>query len=444
MNTPIANFLKEYKENGNVRFHMPGHKGRKFLGCEPYDITEIFGADNLYNPGGIISLSENNATKLFGTAKTLYSTEGSSQCIRAMVHMATNYRKTDSRPHILAARNAHKAFLYALALADADVTWLYPEKMNSLCSCGITAEQVEKAIEESKIPFSAVYITTPDYLGGQLPVKDIAEACHEHGILLMVDNAHGAYLHFLPEKQHPMDFGADLCCDSAHKTLPVLTGGAYLHIADGAPKFFAENTREVLALFGSTSPSYLTLASLDLCNDYLSGDFVQKLSKTIAEINSAKKAIADNNWELEETEPFKITIKCPKSLTGTELAKRLRTEKIECEYADNEYLVLMASAETSANELARLKTALGKNTWGKSESRALQPSKAQSAMSIRKALYSSQEVIPIAKAEGRICAAPTVSCPPAIPIVVSGEIVDKSAIKLLRHYGIEKLSVVVE
>ena len=103
-----------------------------------------------------------------------------------------------------------------------------------------------------------MYVTSPDYLGGQSDVAALAEVSHRHGVPLLADNAHGAYLRFLSPSRHPMDLGADLCCDSAHKTLPVLTGGAYLHVGRAAPEPFRENARRALALFGSTSPSYLT------------------------------------------------------------------------------------------------------------------------------------------------------------------------------------------
>lgn len=78
---------------------------------------------------------------------------------------------------------------------------------------------------------AAVYITSPDYLGNLADIGGMSDVCRKYGVLLIVDNAHGAYLHFLPKPEHPLDLGAEMCCDSAHKTLPVLTGGAYLHIS---------------------------------------------------------------------------------------------------------------------------------------------------------------------------------------------------------------------
>ena len=171
MQTPIVDFVRAYAKADGARFHMPGHKGKAFLGCEPYDITEIMGADALYEAEGIIAESEKNAAKLFGTRATFYSTEGSSQCIRAMLFLAVRGWQGNGRPYVIAARNAHKAFLYALALLDMDVVWLYPKKLHALCSCQILPEQLAAVLSEQKQPPAAVYVTSPDYLGGQLALS---------------------------------------------------------------------------------------------------------------------------------------------------------------------------------------------------------------------------------------------------------------------------------
>ena len=283
MNTPIVDFVRRYAQQRTTRMHMPGHKGRGPLGCEELDITEIAGADELYEAEGIIAQSEANATQLFSTARTYYSTEGSSQCIRAMLHLALQMRPAKAgRPVLLAARNAHKALLYAAALLDFDIQWLWPapDAAGALCTCPVEPEALSSALDElsaeGRTPFG-VYLTSPDYLGFVQDVAGLSAVCHAHGLPLLVDNAHGAYLHFLKEgSRHPIQLGADLCCDSAHKTLPVLTGGAYLHLG---PSVQADEAavRNALALFGSTSPSYLILQSLDAANAVLADSFREKL-----------------------------------------------------------------------------------------------------------------------------------------------------------------------
>lgn len=445
MDTPVYDFVQTYRASGTVRLHMPGHKGKSFLGCEDADITEIDGADALYEAQGIIAQSEQNAARLFGSAYTLCSTEGSSQCIRAMVYLAVMNSRGAARPYILAARNVHKAFLYALALCDADVCWLWPEEgRGSLCSCPITAAQVEAALSSADYPPAAVYITSPDYLGFENPIAEIAAVCHRHNVPLMVDNAHGAYLRFLPRSRHPLDLGADMCCDSAHKTLPVLTGGAYLHIARRVPEYMRAQAKQAMALFGSTSPSYLTLASLDLCNEYLAQDYPARLARAVDAVEAAKRRLAENGWTLLPGEPLKISVCAASEATGTALAARLRGAGIECEYADADFLVLMPSAETAESELAALVSALGVNTAPPAAPAPMPKPGAKRAMTVREAIFAPQEIVPAENSVGRVCAAPTVGCPPAIPIAITGELIDESAAALFRRYGIEQVSVVKE
>ena len=167
------------------------------------------------------------------------------------------------RPQILAGRNAHASFLCA-----ARRCWIWRSG-----GCGgkpddlpPSAAELEAALDGLAEPPAAVYLTSPDYLGNRADIRELARVCRGAGVPLLVDNAHGAYLRFLPEDAHPLTLGADMTCDSAHKTLPVLTGGAYLQISREADPFFAEQAEGAMALFASTSPSWLILQSLDRCN----------------------------------------------------------------------------------------------------------------------------------------------------------------------------------
>lgn len=445
MDTPIADFVRSYAASGTARFHMPGHKGKGPLGCEALDITEIAGADSLYEAEGIIAKSEENARSLFGTGRTLYSTEGSSQCIRAMLQLILQNRKPGADPVILAARNVHKAFIYAAALLDFRPEWLWPEGgSGSLMGCPISPRGVAAAMDALPEPPVAVYITSPDYLGNLADIEAIADVVHERGSILAVDNAHGAYLRFLEHSRHPIDLGADICCDSAHKTLPVLTGGAYLHISKNAPESFGKNARQALALFGSTSPSYLTMASLDMCNAYLAGDYRRELADTVERIMELKTELKIRGWGVEPSDPLRLVIAAPEGSSGLELAEKLRKMGMECEHADREFMVLMFTPDNDVTELKQLKDTLGEAPALPTKMRPLPLAKGERALSIRQAILAPQESVSVSEALGRICGTPTVSCPPAVPIAVSGEKISREAVELFEHYGMETVEVVKE
>lgn len=446
MNTPIFDFLKQYVERDAVRFHMPGHKGNGLLGIEKTDITEIDGADILYDADGIIKQSEENAATLFETQKTIYSVEGSSLVIRAMLYLLKIYAgKACDKPMIAACRNVHKSFVNACGLLDFDIKWLYPEHCETFISCRLTAEFLDDFLKNcEKMPL-AIYITAPDYLGEIPDIAAISAVCKKYGLLLLVDNAHGAYLKFLPKDKHPISLGADLCCDSAHKTLPALTGAAYFHISHNAPDFFAEYAQNAMSIFASTSPSYLILQSLDLTNKYLSTDYPKKLMEFVPKTEALKQELIENGYCLIGNEPSKLTL-APKSFgyRGDELAEHLSKHNIVCEFSDPDFVVMMMTPEIGADKFELLKKTLlelpKKNPVLEKAPGCF--GEAKRKMSINEALFSSFEELETEKCLGRIAAQATVSCPPAIPIVICGEEIDAEAINAFKYYGIKKCCVV--
>ena len=433
MNTPICDFVKKYTDKNALRLHMPGHKGESLLGFESRDITEIEGADSLYEADGIIKESENNASFLFGSP-TFYSTEGSSQCIKAMLYLIC--LKAEGKAVIWAGRNVHKSFLSAAVLLDFKIEWLYPDEGESYLSCKTDAKELEKKLSGCEEKPDAVYVTSPDYLGNVCDVKSLAEVCHKHGVMLLVDNAHGAYLKFLRSSLHPIDLGADMCADSAHKTLPVLTGGAYLHISERVAREFSKEAKSALSLFGSTSPSYLILQSLDMANKILSEDYGKQLAEFEDEMKSFKNELTCHGFTLLEDELLKITIDAKKyGYYGHELAEILEENNIICEFADPDFLVLMF---TPCSELNKLRDVL-LNIAKKEEINVPSPSidRPRWVYSPRDAAFKARETIPTSESLGRILAISTVGCPPAVPIVAGGEEIDRDAIKAFEYYGIK-------
>ncbi len=444
MNTPICDFISRYADSDALRLHMPGHKGKCFVGSEKFDITEIAGADSLYEAAGIIRESERNASRLFGSGDTLYSTEGSSQCIRAMIYLAAlTARAKGNRPLIAAGRNAHKSFVSACALIDCDVMWLTGD---SYLSCNIDAGELDARLAGlERIP-DALYVTSPDYLGNLCNIGELRRICDKYGMLLLVDNAHGAYLNFLEKSQHPMALGADICCDSAHKTLPVLTGGAYLHISEVVPQAVRERARDAMALFGSTSPSYLILSSLDKCNGYLDDGYREKLAYTVSKIKDLKESLSAKGWQFMGREPLKLTV-CTKSVgyTGYELARIFEKENVVCEFTDPDYLVMMITPETGDEGLKRLSDVFAKIVIREPISDMPPQMKMPDRVkSIREAMFCESELIPVGESTGRVLAVTNVACPPAVPIVVCGERIDSDAIECFKYYGIEKCKVIIE
>ena len=436
MTTPICDFLKQYASKDMLRLHMPGHKGLGPLGVEQYDITEVSGADSLYEAAGIIRQSEENASALFG-CPTYYSAEGSSLAIRAMVYLAVQHaRAQGKRPKIAAGRNAHKVFLSAVTLLDTDVAWIAGD---SYLSCKIDAETLERVIAEEQP--TAVYVTSPDYLGNITDIAALAEVAHRHDCLLLVDNAHGAYLKFLEPSMHPVDLGADLCADSAHKTLPVLTGGAYLHIAAKHDHLIAQ-AKTALALFGSTSPSYLIMQSLDAANASLDEAYRARLAEFARWSEEMKSRLT--GYGIVGTEPLKLTISTKEyGYLGTEVAQLLREQGVEGEFADPDYVVFMTTPEIGREGLDRLERAL-MSIPGRPPISG-QPPKfhlPRRVLPIREAAFSPTEIVPVEESLGRILASPTVGCPPAVPVVACGEKIDEAALACFRYYGIRTCTAV--
>lgn len=442
MKTPIVSFLRSYQEKSPVRMHMPGHKGAGILGFEGMDLTEIYGADELFAAEGIIKESEQNASSLFG-CPTYYSTQGSTLCIQTMCTILCQDAKSKGKkPKILAGRNAHRSFIHAAALLDFDIEWLYGN--SDYLSCKIHAEDLEKAIIESHP--TAVYLTNPDYLGNLLDIQSLASVCKKHNVLLAIDNAHGAYLRFLEPSLHPIDLGADLCCDSAHKTLPVLTGGAYLHLSESLNQVWENDVKHFMEYFSSTSPSYLIMASLDAANEVLDTTFRNSLFECIQRVDGLKNTLVQHGYTILSGEPMKITISTKEfGYTGNEIANLLMECDIYPEFYDSDYIVLMPSPYNTKDDLKRLETCLcGIERKPILINKPPKLEQSKKAMNVRQALFSSSITLDVSKSLGQVCSSVTVSCPPAILPVIPGEVISESSIEVMKYYGIETVRVVKE
>lgn len=443
MQTPIVDFIKKYARKKMARFHMPGHKGKKVFLGESFDITEIDGADNLSAPFGIIKNSQDSTAKLFGAEKTYFSTAGSSLSIKAM--LSAFVKNDGERAVIFAGRNAHKAFIHSAILLDFEIKWLYGEDSKSYLSADITPKYLRNILSSNNKP-TAVYITSPDYLGNIADIRGLSEVCLEFNIPLLVDNAHGAYLKFLSSDIHPITLGATACVDSAHKTLPVLTGGGYLHFSSTAKNFIdVEKVQNDLSLFSSSSPSYLIMASLDNANKILDSDFSKKLNKTVKEVEEVKNKLINLGVRVKNSEPLKIVIDAKKcGYTGFALNELLLKNGVVVEFYDEDYLTLMVSPYNKKSDYKKLIKAF-KNFTPKNE---IEKEKflfnAEKVLSPKKAYSLNKERVKVEDAKGKILADISYSCPPAVPIAIIGERVDENAIKALKYYKVQEIEVIKE
>ena len=335
---------------------------------------------------------------------------------------------------IIAGRTVHRAFLNSCILLDLPVKWVFP-KSGGVISGNYQLEDFEKALQEISAP-AGIYVTSPDYLGNRQDIRGLAELCRKYQARLLVDNAHGTHTAFLKESFHPIHLGADYCCDSAHKTLPALTGGAFLHMKDASQ---AGNMKQHMQMFGSTSPSYLIMQSLELCTEWLSVQGKEKIQSCAERAEILKQKFSGKYLFLGK-EPFHLTI----SADGRKLAEDLRNcpVPVECEYADKTCLVILLSPVMTEEEFRKLEFALNFCTPFPAESVPELPEPMEQIISLRKAGLAPYEIIPLAQAENRICASVQVPCPPAVPIAVSGEKLTGNWLDFMQFYDLKQIAVI--
>ena len=427
MNTPICNFLEKYTGENRLRLHMPGHNGEV-----PHDITEIFGADELYSSdvsGGIIGTSEELAAGLFGAKKTCYSCGGSTLAIQTALALL----KARGCRRIAASRYSHRSLVSAAALLRLDIKWIYP---NEYLSANVAYNS------ETLSGVDAVFITNIDYYGGTWKFV-------KPSIPVLIDNAHGSYLKFVDKRKfgteyaHPLELGYPMMvAESAHKTLPVLTGGAYLHFADGMD---GTRAKEMMAMFGSSSPSYLILESLDRFNGLIS-DNNQLVNNACEAVFELKERLSRSGIPLKKSDPLRVTINAREcGLSGFEYARGLRANGVECEMADENYVVMMFSVLSTIEDCERAEMASLLVTMGAPKPLVTYPViKTKAELPVYEAMFKPQKTVAIENSAGEICAGLDCPCPPGVPLVMPGELIDNTVVDALKIYGVKTVPVIAK
>lgn len=439
----LSELLEKYNKENFARFHMPGHKSFFNFGINNinninlgYDITELDCTDDLYCSNGAIKYSENLISDIYDSGFSVFSTGGNTLCIQAMLYLAVPNGGT-----IIIAKNAHKSVISAMGILNIKPIWINCNDNNILYE---NLEYELKKHPETK----AVFITSPDYFGAMVDVKKIRLICKN--ILILVDNAHGSHLIFFDS--HPISLGADLCADSAHKTLPVLTGGAFLHIG----KKFSEinnikyeDAKNAMQIFASTSPSFLILVSLEKCALWLKNsgktEFL-KLEKIIREIkNKYSKILFKSNIQ----DPVRLTFDTSSiGLDNQEFIFYLKKFEIMPEFGMDSKTVLIPSPLNNLKDFEKLNSALEniiakKNKINYKINLETKNIDFNSKISIHDAMFSKNKKILVKNSENKISAQVIAKCPPGIPVVIPGEIINKQKIDILEKLGINYIRTVV-
>lgn len=441
MSSPLLQAVNAYLKKNPSRFHMPGHKGQgiPFMGESlAFDITEVDGCDSLYDADGAILETEQRFAHLYGAGATLLSAGGSTLCIQTMLATAVPPGSI-----IVTARGVHTAAVSTMALLDLRPSWVYPRQdTQSGLALPVTPAEISATLEQNP-EAKAVYLTSPDYFGQLADLRGISSVCTKYNVPLLVDNAHGAHLHFLPTSLHPINQGANFCCDSLHKTLPALTGAALLHCKDAELRASAKSR---MALFGSTSPSYLIMLSADALLPCLEGDIPERLAHLAVRVASLRNLATSKGFALprEPLDPVRLTVGFSRAGYGKEeFADIFRQAAMEPEYLDNSFCVLLPGVDQPQEDFTRLEGFLRGFTPRKPIAPALwtlQPN--AQAMPLRQATLAPWEQVCPEDAVGRIAASTVAPCPPGIPLVIPGERIGLDMADCLKFYGISRLNVV--
>lgn len=437
MATPLCDALESYIGQNRCSYHTPGHKGQapflNRLTTLDWDLTELPETGSLYDGGDAIEAAERATAEVFGAGATFFSAGGCTLCMQTMLALAAERGRT-----VLMGRNAHRSAVHAAVLLDLDVEWCIE----------MTSAAVEKALDDNSA-IKTVYVTSPDYYGRLADIRGLSQVCRRYGAALIVDNAHGTHLKAF--SLHPLELGADATADSAHKTLPVLTGGAYLHLAENGA--FADVPRErvkvLMGLFGSTSPAFPVLASLDAAQDWFANEgreaFIRLYDRMDPIVETANKKGLLPRFRM--VDPVRLTLDC--QMRAASVAAYLRTNGIEAEYADDRYVVLLLSPFHTDEQLAALERAIATLELEalpdapSSPFSAHMPSKLPDrVMGLREAVLSPHETVPTAEAAGRISAQTVCPCPPGVAVIAPGELIDDELVKRLSAASMMTVQVV--
>ena len=423
--TPLYDVLHEYAQTEPARFHMPGHKGRflpipELMGAARLDVTEIPSTGNLYQRGEPFDTAQHLWAKRVGFDYCQFLTGGSTMGIHTALSLCC--RPGDQ---VLVDRNCHRAVFNALALLDLEPVYLErPWREKDGIIVHIEPEFVEKYLDAHP-KIKTACITSPTYAGVLSDISQIGRIVHAHGGKLFVDGAHGAHLPFLGVESYE---GADLVVVSAHKTLPAMGQTALLFV-NGMEE---DLVRLHASIYGTSSPSYVLMASLDAARDWLEhggAEEYQKAVRRVAALREKYPCLGDGL----RLDPTRLTL-CVQD--GPAFAGMLEQRGIYPEMEDGGHVVFICTPQDLEENFDRLEAVLDELRPFMGPCPPLPaPHLPERVWSVREALFAPSEVRPLEECEGRVAACQIAPYPPGVPVVAPGEVISKKELAYFRQIG---------
>ncbi|PLR93326.1 aminotransferase class I/II-fold pyridoxal phosphate-dependent enzyme [Bacillus sp. T33-2] len=447
--TPLLNQLLVHKQKNPISFHVPGHKFGEIFPIQGHtyfkdilrlDATEITGLDDLHAPEGAILEAEKLLAGLYKVKKSFFLINGSTSGNLAMI-MGT----VKEEDKVLVQRNSHKSIMNGIRLAKARPVFLGPEyNPDWAVTGGVSIETIRKAIQMHP-DAKAVILTHPNYYGMVYDLKKIIDLAHQNGIPVLVDEAHG--VHFIAGEPFPasaVSLGADVVVQSAHKTLPAMTMGAFLHYNSSLIPM--QQINYYLQVLQSSSPSYPIMASLDAARSYLGTFKVDDKSYLLDEIEAFKHNLKDLDGirllSSDRTDPLKMTMQSTNGLSGFALQKLFEAEGVYTELADPANVLFVLPLLKKGMDYRfvqaskKIAHAVKQIPPGRKKREKLYVKNEE--ISTLEINYKSMDRLPtetvlLKESAGRISAEMIIPYPPGIPLCFPGEMITTEKLEMLNY-----------
>ena len=449
MDMPLVRAMLQYKNEDVYPLHTPGHKGGRGMerllrqelgGSVAMDVSLMSELDDIHEPESYIKEAQALAARIYGSDACFWAVNGTSQAIHVMLMTAL-----EPGARLPLPRNAHRSVAGGLILGGIEAVYLQPEYSAEFgIQLQVTPAAVAAALDKDS-SIKAVLLTSPNYYGVAADVAAIAQICHERGIVLLVDEAHGPHLGFsetLPPSA--LQCGADACAQSTHKILGAMTQCSMLHV-QGA-RLDLERAADVMSVLTTTSPNYLLLASLDAARAQVQARGRQMAEQAVAAASKLRELCRAHSGlkVLEEADcgglrldRIKVTVNFANwGYTGVEVGEALRRARVAVELVDAQnvlFLVTYADVTGDYDEaLGRIDALLSELEQHKRDPQAAASVGAvpvtSSALRLRDVFYAQKRAVALEDAVGCVCGEQVSFYPPGIPVLLPGEVISREIV----------------